>query len=382
MQVGDQSHGKSSVLEALSGVDLPRGDGIKTRVPLVLALRQADNDGDEYAEIATDTKGTTHRIELCDVASAIEKRTVELAGDGKDVKNTPIELTAYRTDQDDLTLVDLPGMTRVAVGGQHANIAETIRTMYGTYMKPEETIMLNVVSAMVDFSTSESLQLSRELDPHGDRTLLCVTKCDQHTEPGLPDKVKRASDQMKIPLSRIFCVRNRSQMENDGSVTLATTREQETRFFSERDEFAVLPMESLGTDSLSKHLVQTQVDRIVSTLPSTERKVTERLHEFDEELTKLGGFPQTEAECRALVHPKLFVTVQRVAGQVSGRSVHVHSSSTHNWTSTVTVTVPDSHCVDLGNGGTVYESDPVPIGEGGSTMRLQVKDILAVSKNG
>ena len=54
----------------------------------------------------------------------------------------------------------------------------------------QETIILNVVSAMVDFSTSASLQLSQELDPAGRRTLLCVTKIDQHRESGLAKKVR------------------------------------------------------------------------------------------------------------------------------------------------------------------------------------------------
>jgi Fe2+ transport system protein B len=78
--------------------------------------------------------------------------------------------------------------------------------------------VLNVVSAMVDTSTSEALQLSRELDPTGKRTLLCITKVDQHKEAGLPDKIIRASQQMKIPMSQIFCVRNRTQQENDETV--------------------------------------------------------------------------------------------------------------------------------------------------------------------
>ncbi|EOD23780.1 hypothetical protein EMIHUDRAFT_239093 [Emiliania huxleyi CCMP1516] len=51
--VGDQSHGKSSLLEALSGVDLPRGEDIKTRVPLVMQLRES-TDGTEYALISVD----------------------------------------------------------------------------------------------------------------------------------------------------------------------------------------------------------------------------------------------------------------------------------------------------------------------------------------
>ncbi|XVF30396.1 hypothetical protein REPUB_Repub16aG0053600 [Reevesia pubescens] len=34
--VGDQSSGKSSVLESLASINLPRGQGICTRVPLIM----------------------------------------------------------------------------------------------------------------------------------------------------------------------------------------------------------------------------------------------------------------------------------------------------------------------------------------------------------
>ena len=109
-------------MEALSGVDLPRGDGIKTRIPLVLRLREAAN-GDEFAELpqlgddASDRAPI--RIALDQISAAIETRTAELAGDSKDIVDMPVEMTVYRKDQDDLTLIDLPGMTRVAVEGQH-----------------------------------------------------------------------------------------------------------------------------------------------------------------------------------------------------------------------------------------------------------------------
>lgn len=176
-----------------------------------------------------------------------------------------------------MTLVDLPGMTRVAVDGQHDDIAATIKEMYQTYMEPEETIMLNVVSAMVDFSTSEALQLSRDYDPEGARTLLCVTKCDQHAEPGLPAKVKRASEQLKIPLEQIFCVRNRSQVENDKAVVLAKIRDEEAAFFHGNPEFDALPQSCLGADRLSKHLVQTQVG-VLRYLYLSERLCLKRSH--------------------------------------------------------------------------------------------------------
>ena len=117
---GDQSHGKTSVLEALSGVDLPRGEGIKTRVPLVMQLRSCASSGEEYALISgsDSEQEEPERIALDQVADKVDEYTARLAGEGKDVKDLPISLKVFRHDQDDLTLVDLPGITRVALEGQ------------------------------------------------------------------------------------------------------------------------------------------------------------------------------------------------------------------------------------------------------------------------
>lgn len=360
--MGDQSHGKSSVMEALSGVDLPRGEGIKTRVPLVIMLKQATADG-EYAEIQCETG--SKRIELADVAEAIDARTIELAGDAKNIRDSPVELTVYRVGQDDLTLVDLPGMTRVALNGQDASIATTIQRMYRRYIAPEETIVLNVVSAMVDISTSEALQLSRELDTSGDRTLLCITKVDQHVEPGLPAKVLRASEQLNIPMSRIFCVRNRSQQENEALLPLAAVREAERRFFAASDEFHDLPTRSVGAAHLSQHLVQTQVERIRSTLPANARKIADRIKELEAEQIDIGDFPQTDAECHAKIHPLLTRVTHQLSRQYTGRTETRAGVTTHpNQVLELVTTVPAK---SLQTAGHRHEGAPTLVTGAGST---------------
>ena len=89
------------------------------------------------------------------------------------------------------------------------------------YMKPNESIILNVVSTMVDFSTSASLQMSRELDSNGDRTMLRVTKVDQHQENGLHEKINNAVTTMHIKPENIFAVQNCSQKENNEELPLS-----------------------------------------------------------------------------------------------------------------------------------------------------------------
>lgn len=78
----------------------------------------------------------------------------------------------------DLTMVDLPGITRVPVKGQPENIYEQISGMIINYIKPQESIILNVLSATVDFTTCESIRMSRQVDKTGERTLAVVTKAD------------------------------------------------------------------------------------------------------------------------------------------------------------------------------------------------------------
>ena len=100
----------------------------------------------------------------------------------------PITLTVSRPDLPDLTLVDLPGIVRVPIGDQPPDIYDQISKMIRHYIEPEESIILNVLSAQVDFPTCESIVMSAKADKSGMRTLAVVTKSDRAPE-GLFEKV-------------------------------------------------------------------------------------------------------------------------------------------------------------------------------------------------
>ncbi|KAL1527928.1 hypothetical protein AB1Y20_009301 [Prymnesium parvum] len=302
--LGDQSHGKSSLLEAISGVDLPRGDDIRTRAPLVLQLRKAAEDSDEYALICVAGSGELpQKVALEHVAAKVEEYTARLAGCEKAVTDTEIELKVFRHGQEDLTLIDLPGITRVAQAGQGdgpeagRRLEQLILGMCRRYAEPPESILLNVVSAMVDFSTSAALQLSQELDPTCQRTLLCVTKVDQYREKGLHTKLQCAARAMRIRREHIFAVRNRTKEENEQNLPLAEVRALEREAFFENTEL-ILGSKSagygLGVDSLSKKLVEFQLERLTLTLPTTAHRIADRLGELHERIAELGA-PQPDA---------------------------------------------------------------------------------------
>ncbi|KAK9935513.1 hypothetical protein M0R45_022614 [Rubus argutus] len=200
--VGDQSSGKSSVLESLAGISLPRGQGICTRVPLIMRLQHHPS---LEPELSLEYNGRVDRTDEDNISEDIVKATNLIAGGGKGISNTPLTLLVKKNGVPDLTMVDLPGITRVPVHGQPENIYDQIRDMIMEYIKPEESIILNVLSASVDFTTCESIRMSQSVDKTGERTLAVVTKVDKAPE-GLLEKV--TADDVNIGLGYV-CVRNR-----------------------------------------------------------------------------------------------------------------------------------------------------------------------------
>nr|GMD14941.1 dynamin-related protein 4C-like [Ipomoea batatas] len=183
--VGDQSSGKSSVLESLAGISLPRGQGICTRVPLIMRLKNVPNLGEPELHLEFNGKIVPTNEES--VADAIVHATEEVAGRGKGISHAPLTLTVKKCGVPDLTMVDLPGITRVPVHGQPEDIYEQISNIIMEFITPEESIILNVLSASVDFSTCESIRMSQKVDKTGERTLAVVTKADRSPE-GLLEK--------------------------------------------------------------------------------------------------------------------------------------------------------------------------------------------------
>jgi hypothetical protein len=110
-----QSSGKSSVLESIVGRDfLPRGSGIVTRRPLVLQLHKTEDGVQEYAEFLHMPKRRFNDFAL--VRKEIQDETDRLTGKTKQISPVPIHLSIYSPHVVNLTLIDLPGLTKVAVG--------------------------------------------------------------------------------------------------------------------------------------------------------------------------------------------------------------------------------------------------------------------------
>ncbi|CAI6349193.1 unnamed protein product [Macrosiphum euphorbiae] len=242
--VGTQSSGKSSVLESLVGKSfLPRGTGVVTRAPLVIQMiryteetrkSMLKSNNTEDSESITEWVEFLHKpnifyFDFDMVRNEIECETNNLAGYNKGITNKQIVLRIH-TNRYDLTFVDLPGITKVAVGDQPDDIDEQIQKLILSYVKQSNSIILAVVTANTDPSTSESLQIAKKLDPDGIRTIAVVTKLDLIDEGTLQDTKDLLCGQ-RIPVKLgIIGVVNRSQKDIVENKSMDATLTSETEF--------------------------------------------------------------------------------------------------------------------------------------------------------
>uniref|UniRef100_A0A8C2EER2 Interferon-induced GTP-binding protein MxE-like n=1 Tax=Cyprinus carpio TaxID=7962 RepID=A0A8C2EER2_CYPCA len=260
--IGDQSSGKSSVLEALSGVSLPRGTGIVTRCPLVLKLKKFTKDKNWHGLLSyKDQIKTLNDPE--DVEKAVLYAQGVLAGNGEGISHEMITLEIQSCDVPDLTLIDLPGIARVATANQPKDIDKQIKDLIKKFIQRQETICLVVVPANVDITTTEALQMASEVDSTGERTLGVLTKPDL-VDKGMEKTVVRTVNNDIITLKKGYMiVKCRGQNDINERLDLARALEKERIFFEEHDDFRSLLEEKATIPLLAKRLTNELFEHIV-----------------------------------------------------------------------------------------------------------------------
>lgn len=280
--VGSQSSGKSSVLESLVGRDfLPRGSGIVTRRPLILQLRHVEKE--EWGEFGhiPDAKF----VDFHDVLIEINNATKDVAHGDKSISDIPIYLriSSYRVL--DITLVDLPGITKVPVGDQPRNIEEMVREMILKYIRNPNSIILAITAANSDLANSDALKLAKEVDPDGLRTLGVLTKIDL---------MDRGTDALDMLNGKVYPLRLgyvgvvcRSQEDINRKVQLKSHLGFERTFFHNHSIYAPIAGR-LGTEFLAKRLNALLLGHLKEQLPVLKKRVVELLLAKEEEMRSLG----------------------------------------------------------------------------------------------
>ncbi|KAF2806918.1 dynamin-1 [Mytilinidion resinicola] len=313
--VGSQSSGKSSVLENIVGRDfLPRGSGIVTRRPLILQLINVPSERDDKPEedevhiphtpasVAGQQEWAEfHHVsgrrfyDFSEVKREIENETARIAGNNKGINRQPINLKIYSPHVLSLTLVDLPGLTKVPIGDQPSDIEKQTRNLISEYIAKPNSIILAVSPANVDIVNSEALKLARHVDPMGRRTIGVLTKID------LMDHGTNALDILSgrvYPLKLGFIgVVNRSQQDIQGNKSLAEALGAERDFFRHHPAYRNMA-NRCGTQFLAKSLNTTLMTHIRDRLPDIKARLNTLMGQTQQELASYGDVAFTGKEHR------------------------------------------------------------------------------------
>lgn len=330
--IGSQSAGKSSVLENIVGRDfLPRGTGIVTRRPLVLQLIHLSDDdpllnrtdyvSDESSQPLDPNELTLEQhlknngaISSTDDVSAgsssiaewgeflhipgkrfynfdnirkeIENETSRIAGKNKGISRIPINLKIYSPNVLNLTLVDLPGLTKIPIADQPVDIERQIKNLLLEYISKPNSIILAVTPANQDLVNSEALKLARQVDPQGKRTIGILSKLD------LMDHGTNALDILTgkvYPLKLGFVgVVNRSQQDIMTSKSLNESLAAEMEFFQTHPAYKSIASRC-GTEYLAKTLNKTLMNHIRERLPDIKAKLNTLMGQTEQELASYGN---------------------------------------------------------------------------------------------
>uniref|UniRef100_A0A8C4HHP8 Dynamin-1-like protein n=1 Tax=Dicentrarchus labrax TaxID=13489 RepID=A0A8C4HHP8_DICLA len=298
--VGTQSSGKSSVLESLVGRDLlPRGTGVVTRRPLILQLVHVDpgdarkNDESGKHQNPSKLKGeewgkflhTKNKIytDFDEIRQEIENETERISGNNKGISDEPIHLKIFSPHVVNLTLVDLPGITKVPVGDQPKDIEVQIRDLILKHISNPNCIILAVTAANTDMATSEALKVAREVDPDGRRTLAVVTKLDL---------MDAGTDAMDVLMGRVIPVKlgligvvNRSQLDINNKKSVADAIRDEHAFLQKK--YPSLATRN-GTKYLARTLNRLLMHHIRDCLPELKTRINVLAAQYQSLLSSYG----------------------------------------------------------------------------------------------
>ncbi|CAF9903269.1 MAG: vacuolar protein sorting-associated protein 1 [Gomphillus americanus] len=299
--VGSQSSGKSSVLENIVGRDfLPRGTGIVTRRPLILQLiNRPATSGTQ----ANGVNGTTDKeanqsewgeflhipgtkfFDFNKIREEIVRETDAKTGRNAGISPAPINLRIYSPNVLTLTLVDLPGLTKVPVGDQPKDIERQIKDMVLKQIMKPNAIILAVTAANTDLANSDGLKLAREVDPEGQRTIGVLTKVDLMDE---------GTDVVEILAGRIIPLRlgyvpvvNRGQRDIENKKAISFALENEHNFFNNHKSYKS-KASYCGTPYLARKLNLILMMHIKQTLPDIKARIASSLQKYQAELASLG----------------------------------------------------------------------------------------------
>ncbi|KLJ11831.1 hypothetical protein EMPG_13014 [Blastomyces silverae] len=304
--VGDQSSGKSSVLEGLTKLPFPRDSGLCTRFATQITFRREEEQRITVSIIPGADANFEHAehvhswgiVDLPELsrhsfASIMAKvngvmgLSDSLGAFGKTFSTDVLRLEVCGPDEDHLSIIDVPGIFKNTTSGLTTKEdIQLVRNMVQGYMKNPRSVMLTIVPANVDIATQEILEMAKEVDPHGERTIGVLTKpdlVDKGTEQKVIDLLEGKKSSWKMGWS---LVRNPGQQDlDDGTQDRAKTEEN---FFRTKSPWNTIDEDKVGINSLRGRLQEILTMHIRREFPHVKSEISKALTHKKDKLSSLG----------------------------------------------------------------------------------------------
>jgi GTPase SAR1 family protein len=300
---GNQSSGKSSVLEAISRVRFPAKSNVCTRFATEVILRRNPSSSKikvsiEPGPCRTDEQERQRLRSFAyedfsngnDLPHLIEKAKVHMgitesvnAGFSDDVLKVEIS----GPDKPELTLVDLPGLYYSTSQEQDSQGILIVRKLTERYMKNPRSIILAVISAKTDYHLQEVLNIAERFDPKRERTLGIITQPDileanSEEEDTYLHFIKNEKIHLEIGW---HVLRNRSFETRDIS---DDARDEMEKVFFNQGRWSSLSRECVGIESLRRRLSSILLKLIRRNLPGLITEIQDKVADRQQRLPKLG----------------------------------------------------------------------------------------------
>jgi GTPase SAR1 family protein len=307
--VGDQSSGKSSVLEAISELPFPRSSIRCTRFATQIKLRHSQETSLKVSIIPDPKRNAQERQRLASFPSTFPPNTP--FGDVMDAATRAIvpdnrasfcskdifSIELSGPTKPHLTIVDLPGLIQAANNAQSQADVDSIKELAFDYMRNQRTIILAIVSAASDLELQPVLaREARQFDPSGARTLGIITKPDKTETPEREAQFLELARNENINFKLGWHVlRNRAPNEMNSS---SEERKRTEKQFFKSTAWNQLGPEKLGIETLRTRLSKELIKHIIQEMPQVQAEIRAKLDEVKHQLEQLGERGSTPDEMR------------------------------------------------------------------------------------
>lgn len=313
---GDQSSGKSSVLNAITRLKFPWHENVCTTFATEIILRRgpAKPSGVSIIPGPRRTKEQKKKLEaftaefktndeFAKLIKEAKARMMEVSEAGeKTIFDDKLRVTLTGPKHTTLTVVDLPGIIHNPNEGQNEDDMNRIYELVRTYMENPRSVILAIISAENAIELQKILSISQEpkVDPRGLRTFGIITKPDlikasPEFKKSIMDLAKNERKRYQLTLGW-HVVRNRSFEETDFS---DAARDSAERKFFQSGDWASHPKEWTGVDALCRRLQKFLLHQIRLELPGLIKELEEKRVNYRARLDRLGESRETSKELRA-----------------------------------------------------------------------------------